>query len=397
MQIKSVIENDPSLRDVAVTGELLDFHRHSSGHVYFTLLGRDSRISCVLFRSYTDRIFEWPKDGDSVLVTGSVEVYLKGGAYQLYAKRIMPLGLGAQARAKEELREVLSREGLFDPRHKRPLPDYPARVAVVTSPSGAAIHDVLKISGARAPFVDVVLVPALVQGFDAPEWIATALSASGRLQGVECVILTRGGGARDDLSVFDDERVVRAVRACPVPVVTGIGHQTDSSLADMAADVALPTPSAAAERVFPDSGALLSDLSLRKAAITLSAAKVCERKLAFLQRFSERLGHFARGRVVEAENFLAGVRKEISLRAFGAVEKENAKLASAAAALDAVSPLNILGRGYAICRDVDGGMIKRVGVLDVGRPIEIQFADGKVDATVKRVREMENRTKGNLP
>ena len=150
---------------------------------------------------------------------------------------------------------MLSQEGLFDPRHKRPLPDYPARVAVVTSPSGAAIHDVLKISGARAPFVDVVLVPALVQGFDAPERIATALSASGRLQGVECVILTRGGGARDDLSVFDDERVVRAVRACPVPVVTGIGHQTDSSLADMAADVALPTFLAAAERVFPDSGA----------------------------------------------------------------------------------------------------------------------------------------------
>jgi exodeoxyribonuclease VII large subunit len=383
--IRAVLAGTPELRNVAVSGELQNFKRHNSGHVYFTLAGRESRLSCVLFRSHAAGILDWPQDGDEVIVIGSVEVYPKGGAYQLYATRILPLGVGAQSRAKEELRARLEKEGLFDPRHKRPLPKYPSKVAVVTSPTGAAVQDILKVSANRAPFIDIVIVPATVQGVDAPVQVSRALSICGRLAGISCVILARGGGAKDDLSPFDDERIVRAVRSCPVPVVTGVGHETDRSLADMAADAALPTPSAAAERVFPDSREITRRLFHSRDILKSGAQRILTRYQNLLERQDERINRFAASRVGEAEKFLDGTWKELFMRVESSIERNERALSSTATALDAFSPLAVLGRGYAICRSADGTAVRSASDLSSGDLLDVRFRDGYVKAMVESV------------
>jgi exodeoxyribonuclease VII large subunit len=383
--IRALLAGTPELRNVAVRGELQNFKRHNSGHVYFTLAGNESRLSCVLFRSHAAGILDWPQDGDEVIVTGSVEVYPKGGAYQLYATRMLPLGSGAQSRAREELRARLEKEGLFDPRHKRPLPKYPSKVAVVTSPTGAAVQDILKVSANRAPFIDIVIVPATVQGVDAPEEVSRALSLCGRLAGISCVILARGGGSKDDLSPFDDERIIRAVRSCPIPVVTGVGHETDSSLADMAADASLPTPSAAAERVFPDAREITRRLLHSRDILKSGARRILTRFQNSLERQEERINRFAEARIGEAEKFLDGASKELFMRAKGSIERNERALSSAAMALDAFSPLAVLGRGYAICRSADGSAVRSASALASGDLLDVRFRDGSVGATVESV------------
>lgn len=383
--VKLAITSIPELRNVAVRGELQNFKRHSSGHVYFTLAGKESRISGVLFRSHAGAVIDWPEDGDEVVITGGVDVYPKGGAYQLYATRILPIGLGALSRAKEELRAALEREGLFDARHKRPFPEYPTKVAVVTSPTGAAVQDILKVSARRSPFIDIVIVPAIVQGVDAPQQVARALSLCGRVEGVSCVIVARGGGSKDDLSPFDDERVVRAIRSCPLPVATGVGHQTDSSLADLAADAALPTPSAAAEMVFPDAGELRRRLSHMGALLSTDVARVCENYENALFRREERLKNLVGSSLEKSEKYLETSKRELSIRITGAIERGWALLLSSSASLDALSPLSVMGRGYSICRDESGVTLKSVKSLKTGDVVSIRFRDGTADAAITGV------------
>lgn len=381
-EIKGILTASPALRNMAVRGEIQNFKRHSSGHVYFTLIGRDSRIAAVMFRSHAGNVLAWPEDGDEVVVTGSVDVYPKGGAYQLYVSRILPIGLGAQSRAKEALRRTLEGEGLFDLRHKRPLPRYPRKVAIVTSPTGAALQDILKVSLGRAPFVDIVLVPAVVQGVDAPPRIAHALAAAGARTDAECVILARGGGARDDLSPFDDERVVRAIRSCPLPVVTGVGHQTDSSLADLAADISLPTPSAAAERVFPDSAEIEALLAHRRNMLFASCVHRLQRSGEWVQNIGRRMHHALRSNLDDREKTLERSRTTLFSSMAHTLELAEGNLAALAARLDALSPLSVLSRGYAICKDTSGRVVRSVAALSPAAGIEVCFKDGSLDAKV---------------
>jgi exodeoxyribonuclease VII large subunit len=382
LKIRQTIAESPALRNVAVRGELQNFKRHSSGHVYFTLVGADSRIAGVMFRSNASGVISWPEDGDEILVTGSVDVYPKGGAYQIYATRMLPLGIGAQMRAKEELRRGLEREGLFDIRHKRPIPRYPAKVAVVTSPSGAALQDILKVSLKRSPFVDIVIVPALVQGVDAPPQIARALALAGSLPDVECAIVARGGGAKDDLSPFDDERVVRAIRSCPVPVVTGVGHQTDRTLADLAADAALPTPSAAAERVFPEIAELRALLGACFDQIVSSVVYLRERQSDAVDRACEKLFGAVRDILRGRDDFLKGAEDSVRRAMRRRIEREEDALSAMASRLDALSPLSVLARGYAICSLPDGSIVRTVNAAGVGDRMTIRVIDGKMEAEV---------------
>jgi exodeoxyribonuclease VII large subunit len=382
LSIKNVINASSFLRNIAVRGEIQNFKKHSSGHVYFTLMGEESRINAVLFRSHTAAIISWPRDGDEVMAAGSVDVYAKGGTYQLYATRIMPIGLGAQKRAREELKAALEREGLFDVRHKRPLPKYPSKVAVVTSPTGAALRDILEVSLKRAPFVDIVLIPATVQGADAPSQVIGALALAGAMRGVDCVILARGGGARDDLSPFDDERIVRAVRSCPLPVVTGVGHQIDTSLADLAADAALPTPSAAAERVFPDSGEILQKLSGARDLIASYSLSGGDRFAALLDNRTDRLVRAVGEYLSEGELALDAAFREIGRSCGASFERNESLLASAAAALDALSPLAVLSRGYSICRNSLGQVVKSADKISPGDRVTIQFHEGSAEAEI---------------
>ena len=363
--IRAVITASEFLRGLAVRGEVQNFKLHGSGHVYFTLAGRESRIAAVMFRSNTSGIISWPTDGDEVIVTGNIDVYPKGGTYQLYAARILPIGLGAQQRAREELRAALEREGLFDIRHKRSIPKCPSKVAVVTSPTGAALRDIIEVSLKRAPFIDIVVIPATVQGVDAPLQVSRALAIAGRLTDVQCVIVARGGGAKDDLSPFDDELIVRAVRSCPLPVVTGVGHQIDHSLADLAADMALPTPSSAAETVFPDSREMKLLLTSCERSVHSRTERAIERSYEKLAQMDERLSRYALLSVKRGEEFLAG----------------------ASAALHALSPLAVLGRGFSICRDSEGRAIRNSAAVKQGDRISIQFHSGSAEADIAMTKE----------
>ena len=237
LYVQGLFLSDLMLKSLIVAGEIAEFKRHTSGHCYFTLLGRESRVACAIFKQYAGFLPHWPENGDSVLVEGSVGVYPQRGVYQLYAKRIIPVGAGAIDRARQELKARLTQEGLFRPELKRPVPAYPERAAIVTSVTGAALRDVLRIASRRYPLCEVLIVPAQVQGAEAPEEIARALSRAALLERLDCILLVRGGGSREDLVPFDDERVVRAVRSCPVPVVSGVGHEIDETLCDLAADL----------------------------------------------------------------------------------------------------------------------------------------------------------------
>lgn len=384
--IKESLAREPFFQNLFVRGELLGFKRHTSGHAYFTLLGENSRVSCVMFNSYASSVLVWPKDGDEVLVRGKVDVYGARGSYQIYAMMLLPLGAGAKARAKEALRVKLEREGLFDTRLKRPLPRYPEHVGVITSPTGAALQDVLKLRALRYPCAEITVIPSLMQGTGAQEEITRAFEIARRVAGLSCVMLVRGGGSRDDLDIFDDESVVRAVRLCPVPVITGLGHQIDSTLADLAADAAAPTPSGAAERLFPDRRAVLSSLSETERAMrgSLEArVKAMTGAAAALGKNMERallMKHFA-----PAAAFVKRAEDSLGSAVRAKTKNESARLASDAARLDGLSPLSLLARGYSICEDEDGVPLRSVSSLKIGGRVNILMSDGTAGAVVDSI------------
>jgi len=383
--IQNIFTSDAALKSVVVKGEISEFKRHTSGHCYFTLLGEESRIACAVFKQYAGFIPKWPDNGDSVLVEGSVSVYPQRGTYQLYARRLVPVGDGAIERARQELKERLEKEGLFAPELKRTLPSHPAKVALITSETGAAAFDVIQVAKRRYPACAIVVVGAQVQGIGAPAEIVRAFTRVATIPRLDCALLVRGGGSREDLVPFDDEAVVRAVRSCPVPGVTGVGHEIDTTLCDMAADLRASTPSAAAELVFPDS----AELGLELLGIKDQMER-CVRKRIFDIR--ERLSHAA---------VLAGSRALLYLRSSAAAVAESRRrlrsavgvktaaarsaLGICAASLDALSPLAVMARGFAACES-RGKRVRSAGVLSVGDSLEVRFSDGGVEAIVEELK-----------
>lgn len=382
-KIREAIYASGDLQNISVKGELLGFKKHSSGHAYFTVIGAEARISCVLFRSNASSVILWPKDGDEVLVRGRVDVYGARGSYQIYATTLMPLGEGAKARAREILFKQLTAEGLFDIRHKRPLPSFPRKVALITSPTGAAVQDVIKIASIRYPASELLVIPSLMQGAAASSEIKEAFSKCAALQDISLVMLVRGGGSRDDLDTFDSEEVVRAVRSCPVPVITGLGHQIDKTLSDLAADAYAPTPSGAAERVFPDSKELTAYLksSMRSmnAHINKRAAKISSDLTDSKRRL---LFSITRGVYIPASEFLNNARSSLSSNITYKLSEAEAKLSSAAGTLNNLSPLSVMSRGFTVCRDAEGNMIKDASSLSEKQRVGIFFRDGKAEAEV---------------
>lgn len=383
-KIREAVLASRELQNITVSGELLGFKRHTSGHAYFTILGKESRIACVLFRSNATQVLQWPKDGDEVLVRGRLDIYGARGSYQIYASTLLPLGEGAKARAKEMLKNRLTQEGLFDIRHKRPLAPFPERVALITSPTGAALQDVIKISSVRYPPSDLIVIPSLMQGITSPQEIVAAFSKCGRVHGLSLVMLVRGGGNRDDLDAFDDEQVVRAIRSCPVPVVTGLGHQIDSTLSDLAADFAAPTPSGAAERVFPDSRELLTLLAGSGRSMTAHIQKRIGRVLEAAEDVKRRLVFvLVKGKLNPAEDSINSAANIMAASVVYKLNEAEAGLRSAAEALQNTSPLTILAKGYSICMDGAGTIVRDASSLKNGQDINIRMRDGSVGAVVK--------------
>lgn len=382
-RVQLVIQSDPVLENLAVTGEILDFKVHKTGHAYFTLVGKESRLACVMFRSHAESLPEWPRTGDLVVVEGSVSVYLARGAYQLYARRLLPAGQGAQARAREELRRRLQEEGLFDPRNKRPLPRYPESALVLTSPTGAAVRDVLRVSRSRFPACSITVIPCSVQGEDAVVEILKAFGRAARQPEANVALLVRGGGSRDDLNAFDDERVVRAVRACPIPVVTGLGHEIDQTFSDLAADAFAPTPSAAAEKVFPDRYAIAREIaSLRHHAAAAVSRRIGDGAWA-AEKLRDRLALIAERRLVETETGLTDSREALERSMLSRIDLEAHHLGSILSALEALSPVRVLSRGYIACETPEGIPVISARSVEKGDFLRLVFRDGRLGVRVE--------------
>jgi exodeoxyribonuclease VII large subunit len=381
--IHQLLEYDEVLADVWVEGEVSNLARSSAGHVYFTLKEDQAQISCALFRNAAVRLERLPADGEAVLAHGQVSFYEAGGKLQLYVDTVRPRGVGMLYAQFQELKARLEAEGLFAQELKRPLPPFPHRIGVVTSPTGAALRDILHILGRRYPLVEVVISPTQVQGKEAAGQIAAAIE---RLQDgrVDLVIVARGGGSLEDLWPFNEEVVARAIRASRVPVVSGVGHETDFTIADFAADVRAPTPSGAAEIVVPDQAELRANLARLATRLgQVARRQVAERRLWLdervrtLRRLSPRVLIAARQQRVDE---LAG-RVGRSARHRLAVARE--RLRSATLRLAALDPRAVLGRGYAIVRRADGTVVFSPGQVVPGERIDVQVRDGAFGAEVE--------------
>jgi exodeoxyribonuclease VII large subunit len=369
---------------VWVVGEISNFRRVASGHCYFTLKDDDAQLRAVLFRGQAEHIAFEPEDGIEVLVFGEVGIYDARGDLQLVVRQLEPRGRGALQLAFEQLRARLEREGLFDPGRKRPIPEHPRCVGVLTSLHGAALRDVIEVSGARLASVPLLVAPARVQGEGAESEILEALQILAGRPEVDVILLVRGGGALEDLWPFNTEILARAIARCPIPVVTGIGHETDVTIADLVADWRAPTPSAAAARALPDGAALRLRIGRDLRRLVAAARTRLERARARLESRRDQLRHVSPGArlAVRAEGVarLSGrMRAALDLR----LARARGRLGAAAAALDSLSPLAVLGRGYAIARRAaDGRIVRDPAEVRPGDRLRVRVARGEIAARV---------------
>lgn len=384
--IRDLFDQDPHLQDVWVEGEISNFTRASSGHLYFTLKDERSELRCVMWRAQAARLAFEPQHGDALIAHGSVTVYEARGQYQLVCDTLQRAGVGDLNRQFELLKTRLDAEGLFDPARKRPLPLFPRRIGVVTSPTTAAFQDILNVLSRRYPLAEIILSPTLVQGKEAPPQIIAALRRLNEHSAADVILLARGGGSLEDLWCFNDEDVVRAVVASRIPVVTGVGHEIDFTLVDFAADVRAPTPSAAAEVITPDGPAMRATVEAWSGRLTGQMATLLADRRAALRgqtRLLERLSPAVRVRSArqQVDDLLgrAGARLRLDL------ERRRERLAAQARALDSANPLLLLRRGYAIVtRTEDGARVTSVQHAAEDTPVTITLHDGRLVATVRR-------------
>jgi len=382
--LKMLMDGDRLLVNVYLRGEISNFKYYaSSGHLYFTIKDPEGQIRAVMFRAYASRLAFRPEDGMKVIAHGRVSVYGQSGQYQLYVDDLQPDGIGALAMQYEQLRRRLEAEGLFDESRKKPLPPMPMRVGVITSPSGAAVHDVQNILGRRFPMAEMLLFPSAVQGAEAPEQLRMGIEFFGMTGLCDVIIIGRGGGSIEDLWAFNDESLARAIAACPIPVISAVGHESDFTICDFVADRRAPTPSAAAELAVPDATELAAGLGMTMARLTnLISARITKEKSA-LQRIAERPC------LTRPERLLDAPRQRILLTerrvedGFAKVlEKCRHRLVTSGARLEAMSPLAVLSRGYAaVARD--GAVISHATEVTEGDLLDIRFADGVIRAVAK--------------
>ena len=379
--LKASLESDPRLADLMVVGEVSGYRNPSSGHHYFALRDEQSVLRCVMFRG--GRGGQFLSDGSQVICHGRISIYTARGDLQYYVDQVEPDGVGALQKAFEEMRKRLESEGLFESGRKRQLPAMPARIAVITSPTGAVIQDILNVLTRRYPLAEVILIPTAVQGEKAAPEIVRAFQALNTLDDIDVAIVARGGGSLEDLWSFNEEMVARAIFASNVPVISAIGHETDTTIADLVADVRAPTPSAAAEIVAPATADLAGEVAGYAARIDeIVGRRVADSRSHFelaVDRMNLRFPDTALPRQ-RIDDLLVRAR----LAGQRLVESSKLRLATVEASLSALGPKKILGRGYTITRLADGKAATSVLQFETGDRMAVTFADGSVDATVDR-------------
>lgn len=434
--IKRKFDADPHLQDVMVKGEISNFKQHSSGHMYFTLKDERARMLAVMFTSYNRSMKFSPENGMKVLLTGDVTVYEQGGQYQIYVKSMQPDGIGDLYLAYEQLKERLEKEGLFSIEYKKPLPKYPATIGVITSPTGAAIRDIITTIKRRYPIAKIIILPAVVQGDNAPSSIVKAIEKANTMNEIDCLIVGRGGGSIEELWAFNEEKVARAIFSSTIPIISAVGHETDFTIADFVADLRAPTPTGAAELAVPHIDDLLERIlvgqtrmmRVMKEKINFQRERLnrMERSYAFryprrmyeqkveqVDKMTEQLDRGARKLFLIKREAYTGLNKRIErvhpkdllqssiqqhekikkelnramTRIYAAKEKDFQQMIST---LEALSPLKIMDRGYSLVYDNKGELVKTVKGFSKEERIKVQMSDGSLLCEVVEIEGKEN-------
>lgn len=388
--IRGRMDSDPLLTQVAVRGEISNYKLYPSGHHYFTLKDETSALKCVMFKGNAMRLRFRPENGMKVIAMGKISVFPRDGAYQLYCSAMAMDGIGDLYAAFEQLKRKLEAQGLFDPSHKKPLPKYPGTIGIITSSAGAAVHDMLRILRKRYALSNVRLLPVRVQGAEAPGEIAAAIDYANYWHLADLLIVGRGGGSMEDLWAFNDERVAHAIYRSEIPVISAVGHEPDVTISDFVADLRAATPSNAAELAVPDQDALGQSLDSMTAAMAaglnrqvraarqhldvLSKSPALRSPDSYLQQREQSL-ELLKNRLVSAQN--------------QNLTRKNQQYIAAVSKLDAMSPLKVLSRGYAMTQNGQGDVIRSVKQVELGERITVSLSDGKLSATVMHKEETE--------
>ena len=388
--VKLLLDQEPMLSGICVRGEISNYKMYPSGHHYFSLKDQTGAIRCVMFKGQAMRLRFRPENGMKVLAVGRVSVFPRDGAYQLYCESLTPEGAGDLSVAFEQLKEKLYREGLFDSGHKKPLPKFPNRIAVVTSAAGAAVHDMIRILRRRYPLAKVILLPVRVQGAEAPAEIAGAIHYADQWKIGDVIITGRGGGSMEDLWAFNEEKVARAIFACETPVISAVGHETDTTISDFVADLRAPTPSAAAELAVYDVRLVLEELygyKDRLARCILAQVDAGREHLDFTEKRLRYLN--PENQMVQKRQYLIDIEERLFRNMKNELQKKKQMMSLLAARLDAKSPLKRLAGGYAYVTDEAGRMVDSVKSLQVNDVLMMTFSDGVVKSEVQEVVEEE--------
>ena len=386
--IRTMMDADALLSGLAVRGEISNYKMYPSGHHYFTLKDEGGALKCVMFKGNAMRLRFRPENGMKVIAMGKVSVYPRDGAYQLYCSNLVLDGIGDLYAAFEQLKAKLAAQGLFDPAHKKPLPKYPGVIGIITSSAGAAVHDMLRILNKRYPLAQVRLLPVRVQGVEAPAEIAAAIGYANYYKLADLLIVGRGGGSIEDLWAFNDERVAYAIYQSEIPVISAVGHEPDVTISDFVADLRAATPSNAAELAVPDQDALRQNLdSLSGVLNNLLSRQIknARRQLTMLSQSPS---------LTSPDQYILQRKKTLELlkgRVFSAqtrvIHSHKQRYIAATAKLDAMSPLKVLTRGYAMAQDKEKKVIRSVKQIVVGQMLDISLSDGVISATVNEIKE----------
>lgn len=388
--IKALMDKDDFLSSVAIRGEISNFKEHSSGHLYFTLKDERSEIQAVMFKGRAMTLKFRPQSGMRVTVYGQITVYETAGKYQIYVNTMMNDGAGALYEQYKMLLEKLKREGLFDADRKKPLPEIPKRIGIVTSPTGAAVRDMINVTGRRYPDAEILICPALVQGVEAPADLCRALSLLDATGECDVIIIGRGGGSAEDLWAFNDETLVRTVAACSTPIISAVGHETDTTLCDFAADMRAPTPSAAAEMAVPDKITLLRQIDEKSETINRLADRLVDSykmRLAAATKHLEALSPVAR--LENMRSKVNGAADLIEAKTSAILEQKKLLLSGAVSRLEDVNPLAVLKRGYGMTLDETGTVVTKAEQVKQGDRISVIVSDGCINARVESVRNTD--------
>lgn len=380
--VRRMFQMDPMLRAIELKGEISNLKFHQSGALFFTMKDENASISCVMYSGDVDGLQAMPFEGMRAVASGSVALYVRGGQCQFVVKRMRAQGVGVLYERLQMLKEKLGREGLFEPERKRALPPYPDTIGVVSSPTGAVIHDILNVSLRRNPDAHILLCPVRVQGIGADEEVVEAIHLLERLEHVSVIIVARGGGSMEDLWTFNEERVVRAVAMCKKPIVSAVGHETDVTLCDLAADLRAPTPSAAAEYVVPVRDEMLNKIEIMRRQMQESARNAVAERQNALKLAQIKLSANHPSLTIRRQDERLAQRMDALLRAAERqIQNRQTRLETQTAALELLSPYAALKRGYAIVQNA-GRAISKAGGLCVGDEVTVRFADGVIHAEV---------------